>query len=199
MRFVAWMLAFGILFLLPCKEGGLVENLTVLFLLAGAFFLLSSVRKYPLFHTFFLLLLVIGALEEISYGDHIFEYDVDTSDLNRQNETNLHNIDFARVGCPVPALAAINHCGGLDFILAGIFLIGLSWALSLVPGIRRLYRKINYPGHDPAVGLALMIITAVRFPLNGYCLDEIPELMIAFLFMVYSVNFTHYRIRRLFR
>ena len=85
-------------------EDGPLENLTVLFLLAGAiccFYRIFKLRKEKnilfLFCTFILAsLFIFGAGEEISWGQRIF--DNKSSEFfqkyNTQGETTLHNLSF---------------------------------------------------------------------------------------------------------
>jgi hypothetical protein len=84
-------------------EAGIIENLTVLFLVASIGFCISSMslaNRLALTQTLkaWLVLLIMGAayfaLEEISYGQHMFGWGTaDTwKELNDQDETNLHNV-----------------------------------------------------------------------------------------------------------
>ncbi len=84
-------------------EGGIVENATVLFLLIAIGFCiagLSKARRSGLGSMVkgWLLVLILGAayfaLEEISYGQHLFGSTAGETfqELNDQDETNLHNI-----------------------------------------------------------------------------------------------------------
>ena len=84
-------------------ESGMVEIATFLFLVIGIGFCFSSLtvtRRLELsgYLKGWLLLLIIGAayfaLEEISYGQHMFGWGTSDSwkELNDQDETNLHNV-----------------------------------------------------------------------------------------------------------
>ncbi len=84
-------------------EAGIVENMTVLFLVAAIGFCIASLsRANKLALTGFLqawlFILIMGAayfaLEEISYGQHMFGWGTAESwkELNDQDETNLHNV-----------------------------------------------------------------------------------------------------------
>jgi hypothetical protein len=83
-------------------EKGIVENMTVLFLVIAIGFSISGffkARKLDLSILVkgWLVLLILGALyfalEEISYGQHMFGWGTGEAwkDLNDQDETNLHN------------------------------------------------------------------------------------------------------------
>ena len=87
-------------------EGGIVENLTVLFLLIAIGVCVVSLKKNKSipqenFLRAWLILLILGstyfALEEISYGQHLFGWSANETwkELNDQEETNLHNIHWA--------------------------------------------------------------------------------------------------------
>ena len=84
-------------------EDGIVEIATFVFLVIAIGFNISSLtitRRLELsaFLKSWLLLLIVGAtyfaLEEISYGQHMFGWDTADSwkELNDQDETNLHNV-----------------------------------------------------------------------------------------------------------
>ena len=87
-------------------EGGIVENLTVLFLLIAILVCVVALKKTKSmpqanFLRLWLVLLILGstyfALEEISYGQHLFGWSANETwkELNDQDETNLHNIHWA--------------------------------------------------------------------------------------------------------
>lgn len=84
-------------------EAGIIENMTVLFLVVAIGFNISSLarsRRLALsgFLNTWLFMLIIGAayfaLEEISYGQHMFGWGTGETwkELNDQEETNLHNV-----------------------------------------------------------------------------------------------------------
>ena len=86
-------------------EMGFVELTTPLFLVIGIGFCFSSMaiaRRLGLsaYQKVWLLLLILGAtyfaLEELSYGQHIFGWGTPETlkELNDQQETNLHNINY---------------------------------------------------------------------------------------------------------
>lgn len=104
----AMMLVYPFFMLVPAlnweegldREYGLIENLTALFLFS-AFIL--ALRTLPLslgkMHAVWLVLLALGAFvffgEEISWGQHFFGWSTpdDWKELNRQRETNIHNLN----------------------------------------------------------------------------------------------------------
>lgn len=84
-------------------EAGIVENMTVLFLLTAIAFCVSSLSltnrlELSAFLKAWLFMLIIGAayfaLEELSYGQHLFGWGTAETwkELNDQEETNLHNV-----------------------------------------------------------------------------------------------------------
>ena len=85
------------------REDGVIENLTVVFLLVAIGFCVSAYLRakrlaMPRSLKIWLVLLILGslyfALEEISYGQHMFGWETGEtwSELNNQQETNLHNV-----------------------------------------------------------------------------------------------------------
>ena len=84
-------------------EAGIIENMTVLFLVTAIGFCIASLwwakrLLLPGFLKIWLFILIIGtayfALEEISYGQHMFGWGTAEAwkELNDQDETNLHNV-----------------------------------------------------------------------------------------------------------
>ena len=84
-------------------EAGIVENMTVLFLLVAIGFCVSGIIRanrlgLPNRFKAWLFIMILGsayfALEEISYGQHIFSWGTSETwkELNDQDETNLHNV-----------------------------------------------------------------------------------------------------------
>jgi len=85
------------------REDGIIENMTVLFLVAAIGFCIASLSRakrlqLPRILKIWLFVLIIGAayfaLEEISYGQHMFGWGTAEAwkELNDQDETNLHNV-----------------------------------------------------------------------------------------------------------
>ncbi|TDU81069.1 hypothetical protein EI77_00371 [Prosthecobacter fusiformis] len=101
------MLIYPLFLLIPAlnweaglnREYGLMENLTAVFLLSA---FVIYLRTFPLrigkYHGCWLLVLALGAFvflgEEISWGQHFFGFDTpdDWKSINRQRETNIHNL-----------------------------------------------------------------------------------------------------------
>ena len=85
------------------KEFGIIENLTVLLLLVSIGFCIAAFRAAGRFTAPktlkpWIIILILGAtyfaLEEISYGQHMFGWETGETwkELNNQQETNLHNV-----------------------------------------------------------------------------------------------------------
>ena len=84
-------------------EAGVIENLTVLFLVVAIGFSIAGISKAKRLglsglQIGWLVLMILGsayfALEEISYGQHLFGWGTAETwkELNDQDETNLHNV-----------------------------------------------------------------------------------------------------------
>lgn len=97
-----------ILYLIPAinweaglnREYGFVENFTALCLLAATItYLMTLPRSLGKIHLVWLVLLALGAFvflgEEISWGQHFMKWSTpeDWKELNRQGETNIHNLN----------------------------------------------------------------------------------------------------------
>jgi hypothetical protein len=84
------------------SENGLVEFLQVIFLFMSTIFLIKFIKKiyyqFNIIQRIFILLYLSGIVyylfEEISWGQHLFGWSTPEifSNLNHQNETNIHNI-----------------------------------------------------------------------------------------------------------
>ena len=82
-------------------ENGLVEQLQIIFLLVSIFLLIKffkfSVNYFYIYISLIIFLYLIGVIyyffEEISWGQHFFGWKTPEffSEINHQNETNLHN------------------------------------------------------------------------------------------------------------
>jgi hypothetical protein len=107
-------------------ESGLVEIGTVLFLVVAIGFSISGIaitRRLSLGGLLkaWLVLMILGstyfALEEISYGQHLFGWEAGETfaELNDQQETNLHNIHAIFDQVPRAVLT-------LGIVIGGIFL-----------------------------------------------------------------------------
>ncbi len=166
----------------PGGENTLVEYLTVFFFFAASYWQYRSYKKgnFRFFSLLFLILFIFAGLEKLSYGQHIFGYSIDTSDYNVQNETNLHNI---RIGSDSELLHLLEF---------GVLFFSLSLILSVIPWVKRLYRRLYYPGNQPSFGviLTVLVILLILSPdsLWGIRVTEILELLIAFFFYRYSQN-----------
>ncbi|SKA99275.1 hypothetical protein SAMN02745166_02891 [Prosthecobacter debontii] len=102
-----FMMVYPFLLLIPAlnwekelnREYGLMENLTVLFLLSAFILFLRAIpRGLGPLHKVWLIILALGAFvflgEEISWGQHYFGWSTSEGwqEVNRQRETNLHNL-----------------------------------------------------------------------------------------------------------
>ncbi len=84
-------------------EFGIIENLTVLFLLVAIYYSVNSLaimknnNHVPLQLRVWMILWILGSVyfagEEVSWGQHLFEWSTPEAwqQINNQKETNLHN------------------------------------------------------------------------------------------------------------
>lgn len=110
-------------------ELGIVENLTVFFLVVAIFVTVGLIVRYkklldPLlkvFLVFFLIGLIYFAGEEASWGQHWFGWETSERflEINSQKETNLHNISnwFDRI--PKGIVSFLIFIGGI--VIPGLF------------------------------------------------------------------------------
>ncbi len=186
------------------REYGLVENLTALFLaIALVLFLRTAIGPESLLHRAWLVILALGSLlflgEEISWGQHYFHWVTpeELKTLNRQGETNLHNMR-----------------GGLEFFFTKIAREGLSFGTIvggiLVPLYLRKRRSEFAPGTLlfwlwPPLGgwLAALLSATVRLPNTiahefglgdgslpkfiGEDIGEMKECFLALFILIYAI------------
>lgn len=109
-------------------EAGIVENATVIFLVIAIGFCVASLKSVGRqqltgYLKAWLVLLILGAayfaLEEISYGQHMFGWGTAETwkELNDQDETNLHNVHALFDQVPRALLTLGILVGGVIFPL----------------------------------------------------------------------------------
>ncbi len=182
-------------------EGGIIENLTVLFLFAAIGFYIANLARanrpgLPATLKFWLVILIIGStyfmLEEISYGQHLIGWDTADSwkELNDQDETNLHNVH------PI-----------FDQIPRGLLTLAILVGGVILPIYRR-FRKIElaesnrlywqWPTIDcVTVGLLVILIRPVlsMFDADFINTGELKENLFALFILLYGVSM-HGRLKR---
>lgn len=184
-------------------EFGLIENLTVACLIVGIGVGIRLLVRPPAGagpYRIWLMLLVLGALyfagEEISWGQHFFGWQTPESwaGLNRQAETNLHNVNSLFNQLPRTLLTAAAIVGGV--------------AAPIVNTLRRF----EYPAGSvgwwlwptyvciPAAALAVMVSWPQKlFRLLDATLPawldisagEVKEAMLGMFIMIYLLSLSH--------
>jgi hypothetical protein len=182
-------------------EAGIIENMTVLFLVAAIGFCIASLSRakrflLPGFLKVWLLILIIGAayfaLEEISYGQHMFGWGTAEAwkELNDQDETNLHNVHSLFDQVPRALLS-------LGILIGGIIL----------PLYRR-FRDIRldessrfywqWPTIDcVTIGLLVILIRPILSVVETDAINtgEMKENLIALFILLYCISI-HSRLRQ---
>ena len=175
-------------------EAGIIENLTVLFLVASIGFCISSIslaNRLALTQTLkaWLVLMILGAayfaLEEISYGQHMFGWGTaDTwKELNDQDETNLHNVHAL-----------------FDQVPRGLLTLGILIGGVILPLYRR-FRNIEllesnrlywqWPTMDcVTIGLTVIMVRPFFsvFEFEFINTGEIKEVLFALFILLYCVS-----------
>ena len=182
-------------------EGGIVENATVFFLLLAIGFCIASIRcasqmEVRGFLRVWLIVMILGsgyfALEEISYGQHLFGWDTASSwkELNDQDETNLHNVHAIFDQVPRALLSLAILIGGVVLPLYRHF-----------RGIRlqrndRLYWQ--WPTLDcVTVGILTLALRPVLsiFEFEFISTGEVKEALFAMFILLYCVSI-HFRLKQ---
>lgn len=182
-------------------EFGIIENMTVLFLVVAIGFCISSIISVnklgpsgSLRTWLFMLLLgaTYFALEELSYGQHMFGWSTAETwkELNNQGETNLHNVHALFDQLPRLLLT-------LGILIGGV----------IMP-LYRYFRKIKleesnrlywqWPTLDCiTVGLLVIFIRPILTVIDTKIINtgEMKENLIALFILLYCISI-HGRIRQ---
>lgn len=182
-------------------EFGIIENMTVLFLVGAIGFCISSiisVNKLGPSGTLrvWLFMLLLGAtyfaLEEISYGQHMFGWGTAETwkELNNQGETNLHNVHALFDQLPRLLLTIGILIGGVIMPLYRYF------RKIRLEESNRLYWQ--WPTPDCiTVGLLVIFIRPILALVDTKIVNagEMKENLIALFILLYCVSI-HRRIRQ---
>lgn len=200
-------------------ENGLIENIQSLLLLISIFILVRGFKifKNDNFLKIFILLKIIALTyylgEEVSWGQHFFKWNTPEifTELNNQNETNLHNI--SNLLDQLPRSLVILWCGfiplffyffrkKLNFsnnlnliILPSLKLLVVSLILLLFFLPDFIVDKMNlHPGHHvdgkDVVEAKFYDILTFNFVER---LSEIQELIFCFYFFIYAIALSKIR------
>jgi len=190
------------------REDGPIEYLTFFFFLGASFlFLKSYILRKNLFYLLFSFIFFLGAGEEISWGQRIFNFSTPESlnEINVQHEFNLHNIevfnghDFEH-----------NRKSGLSLLLSINFLYKIFWlSFGVVLPVIVMYNKklllltkrVQIPVPPFSIGVFFLINWALFRIMRSYILqpnapfgyyftiNETMESGSAFIFLVLSYYF----------
>jgi len=182
-------------------EAGIIENMTVLFLVTAIGFCIASLSRTNRlqlsgFLRAWLFMLIMGAayfaLEEISYGQHMFGWGTAEAwkELNDQDETNLHNVHSLFDQVPRALLS-------LGILIGGVIL----------PLYRR-FRDIRldessrfywqWPTIDcVTIGLLVILIRPILSVVESDAINtgEMKENLIALFILLYCISI-HSRLRQ---
>ena len=175
-------------------EAGIVENLTVLFLVAAIGFCIASMTKTNRLRLGgylrpWLFIMILGsayfALEEISYGQHMFGWTAGETfqELNDQDETNLHNIHAIFDQVPRALLTLAILIGGVIMPLYRHFR-----GIELRPSNRFYWQ---WPTLDcVTIGLLAILIRPVLsvFEVDFINTGEMKENLFAMFIMLYCIS-----------
>lgn len=174
-------------------ETGIIENMTVLFLLISigiCLFSLSHARSIdvPLLHIWLIILMagaIYFALEEVSYGQQIFRWNTPETwkNINSRNETNLHNTSAIIDLLPRILLQISIVIGGVALPIyryfRGIKLDHRNWIYWLLPTSACL-----------PVSLSVILLKPAYQALdaNFISIGQMKEMLIALFILVYCIS-----------
>tara|TARA_B100000965_G_C19577000_1_gene751763 strand:+ start:49 stop:981 length:933 start_codon:yes stop_codon:yes gene_type:complete len=196
------------------SENGFIENLQVLFLFISIILLIkinlqTKIKFINFFLTFKVFFLIYYLGEEISWGQHFFEFKTPEilMSLNNQNETNLHNISnlfdqlprgLVFIWCSLSIILVkiiekkINFNSNLKkLIVPNIKLIYVSFFLLILSAPDIVIDKLNlHPGyfdHETNTNLSGAVNIYDVISLNFVRFSELQELVFCFYFLLYSI------------
>jgi hypothetical protein len=182
-------------------EAGIVEIMTVLFLVAAIGFCvvsLSRANRLGLsgFLNAWLFILIMGAtyfaLEEMSYGQHMFGWGTSETwkELNDQDETNLHNVHALFDQVPRALLS-------LGILIGGVILPLYRYFRDIkLDESNRFYWQ--WPTLDcVTIGLLVILVRPMLSVIETDAIDtgEMKENLIALFILLYCVSI-HSRLRQ---
>ena len=155
------------------RENGIVENVSfILYLVSAIIFFIAYFKEKELFKAFIGICCFVFSLEEISYGQSIWQFDSPAffKIYNTQNEVNLHNLVF------------FNN----DLFFMGILII----IFLIVPlANNRLIRCNKLLVSYRISTLFLLIIVLHLFDsLMNLQFDEVAEMLYSILFLQLGLN-----------
>lgn len=177
------------------KEDGLVENLTVIFLLASSgIAVYRSIRGIStgnllaiLLWGLFAILFFFAAGEEISWGQRIFNFETSPffQQNNLQHESNLHNLVIGNV--KINKLIFSQIMG----VVLGFYLIFLKPLAQKFSFVNRIVNRFSIPlprwEHIIAMVISLILISQYHL-MKAAELREFAFAVIFFLIFLYPAN-----------
>ena len=174
-------------------EFGIIENMTVFFLLISigiCLFSLSHVRSInvPFLYVWLIILMagaIYFALEEVSYGQHIFRWNTPEmwKNINSRDETNLHNTSAIIDLFPRILLQISILIGGIIFPIYRYFrrikLDNRNWLYWLLPTSACLPVSLSVILLRPAY----QVLDANFISING-----MKEMLIALFILIYCIS-----------
>ena len=197
-------------------ENGFIENIQSLFLILSIFLLINEIKNFnnhKLIKTFIIfkvLALTYYLGEEISWGQHFFNWNTPEifNEINNQNETNLHNI--SNLLDQLPRTFVLLWCGPIPILFYYIkkkFSFKKEFNLIFLPEKKLLVISLIlltfflpdffidklglHPGHH-IDGKDIKEAFFWDFISFNYIqrLSELHELIFCFYFLIYSIGFS---------
>jgi len=196
-------------------EDGIVEYMTF-FSFLGAFivFLKIFLMKKNIFYLLLAIIFFMGAGEEISWGQRIFNFSTPETleEVNVQKEFNIHNIDIFNTydeNGAKKGLAKLITIGFLFKLFWLSFCIILPIIFMSNNILTRFLRKINLPVPPLSIGIFFLVSWViykiiVKFffipgqpPVYYLTVGEMDESVSAFIFLVLGIYFYNYEKRNI--
>ena len=190
------------------KEDGFFENLTAVFFVFGAVLLFLSFRRTKnIFLLGLAVLLLIGAGEEISWGQRIFNFRTPgwVHKVNVQNEFNIHNIETFNdrnfEGHKKTGWQRLTEINMLFRIFSVIFLVCMPLFFFHMKPLLVTNKKRQMPVAPVTIGIFFIVSWAIFYGLKYFILPrgkveyfylsagEIFEFTAAYIYFIVALYF----------
>lgn len=173
----------------------------IVFLLA----LLSSIRKGApcirrLWFSLYLILCLFALGEEVSWGDHLFDYSHDLTivQMNAQKETNIHNINAAKIFGITEESVLYPYVSNLGDILTPLFYLLLAFIWVFLPfvkqkthfGLTRLFKNMPVPSDGFMVLFILHGIVFIIIDVTLFNVGQVFEMFISLAAVIVALDMT---------
>ncbi|OOY34566.1 hypothetical protein [Solemya velum gill symbiont] len=147
---------------------------------------LEGLGKKAYWFAFYMLLSFFAFGEEISWGDHLFDYshDLEIIKINAQKETNLHNINLSNLLSLEKDGVMDAYLKNLGNLLTPLFYLVLAFFWVFLPAIKRWISGFSIINAMPSPSTGFMlffVVHAIMFIFIDYALFNVGQVFEMFI------------------